>query len=50
LIGGETLWCPLLQRAAAVGDMYAHLEFVVNDDVNQLRLDADALKRWLAEI
>lgn len=49
LAGGEALWRATFQRAAAMGDMYAHLEFVVNDDVDQLREDAAALKRWLAE-
>jgi 3-dehydroshikimate dehydratase len=46
---GEAVWAPCLQQTAQAGlpPLFAHLEFVLNDDPKQMRDDAAALQRWI---
>lgn len=45
---GETVWKPYLTKAAQAGSIFALLEFVMNDDPQQLLHDAAVLRSWLA--
>ncbi|MBC8103982.1 MAG: TIM barrel protein [Cytophagales bacterium] len=50
LLGGKREWVPCLNRVAAAGTpMYAHLEFVKDEDPAQMREDAAVLKRWIEQ-
>jgi sugar phosphate isomerase/epimerase len=44
---GEGVWPVYLARAAAAGGMFALLEFVRDDDPEQMVRDAAALRQWL---
>ena len=47
---GAALWRPCLARAAQAGDMVALLEFVIDEDPQQMLRDAAALRAWLDEM
>jgi hypothetical protein len=51
LSAGEDLWPPCLHLAAKSGMncLFAHLEFVANDDPRQMREDAATLHGWINE-
>ena len=46
---GESIWKPCLRKAAAAqrGELFALLEFVLNDDPAQMLRDAQTLHAWL---
>jgi sugar phosphate isomerase/epimerase len=46
---GKALWQPCLREIARVGlpPLFAHLEFVPNDDSRQFRDDAATLRQWI---
>jgi len=50
LADGESHWPAYLRRAAQRGPMFASLEFVRADSPEQLKPDAEVLKRWVAAI
>ncbi|MBR6767192.1 MAG: sugar phosphate isomerase/epimerase [Clostridia bacterium] len=51
LEAGTEKWMPLLREAEGWGrDIYALLEFVMNDEPGQLKEDAECLRRWLEEV
>lgn len=45
---GEIVWRPYLAKAAQAGSIFALLEFVLNDDPQQMLRDTAALRSWLA--
>jgi sugar phosphate isomerase/epimerase len=49
LSAGEAVWEPCLTQAARSGlpPLFAHLEFVSNDDPAQMQKDAAALQQWI---
>jgi len=46
---GEAVWKPYLAKAAQAGDLFALLEFVLDDDPQQMLRDAATLRAWLCE-
>lgn len=46
---GEAHWKEYLAKASPAGDMFGHLEFVLDDDPQQMLRDAAALRTWLSE-
>lgn len=50
LAAGESLWQPCLEQIARAGlpPLFAHLEFVPNDDLRQFTEDAETLRQWIA--
>jgi len=47
LADGAEPWAAYLAKTSPTGDLYASLEFVANDDPEQMLTDAATLKSWL---
>ncbi len=47
LSSGQRAWKQYLAKASAAGDMFALLEFVLNDDPHQMLADAATLREWV---
>jgi sugar phosphate isomerase/epimerase len=50
LAEGASAWRAYLAKAVQAGGMFAHLEFVIDDDPRQMVSDAATLRGWLSEL
>ena len=50
LVDGSEAWAAYLAKAPKCGDLFASLEFVADDDPENMVADAATLREWLARV